>query len=165
MTGVLFKIPVTLWVTRTIEKMNKAGTIDIQSWSRFWLETYQELGGKSIDSGRKGCPLHAAYGLWRLGRIKGAGLPYQYDPIRFINQTYGKNAAYAVLALDLLEDGRAFRNIDDLWNQVKLLYRRTLNQDPANSQQGAITIALTLFEEDQIAYRNQVSKKPGFLGY
>jgi hypothetical protein len=159
MTRVLFKIPIAPWVMRTIEKMNNAGKEDIESWSYCWYKTYQELGGNSIGSGTKGCPQHAAYGLWRLGRIIGTDIPYQNYPISFINKKYGKNATYAVLALDLLQDGRAFRDIDDLWNQVKLLYRRTLNQDPANSQQGAITIALTLFKEDQIATRNQVSPR------
>ena len=101
MVGVLNKIPVTQWIRGTIEKMNKAGKQDSQSWNDYWFETYKELGGQSEESGTKGCPKHAAYGLWRLGRIKETNIPYHHQAINSINQEYGKNAVYAILALDL----------------------------------------------------------------
>ncbi len=67
MPEVLFNIPLREWVFGTIEKMNKFGKSDLQSWRKYWLETYQELGGKSFESGSKGCPQHAASsnsGFW-----------------------------------------------------------------------------------------------------
>jgi hypothetical protein len=150
MAGVLFGIPLTRWVRGTIEKMNGAGSRDVSNWSTCWLKTYRELGGKSQESGSKGCPRHAAYGLWRLGRIKETTVPYQRMAINQINQEYGKNAAYAVLALDLLEKGKLADSKADLWRQVQDLYRIRVHEEPATSQQGAVTVALTLFEEKQI---------------
>jgi len=150
MAGVLFGIPLTRWIRGTIEKMNKAGRRDIQSWSDYWLKTYYELGGRSEASGSKGCPLHAAYGLWRLGRIKETNIPYQLMAINHINQEYGNNAAYAILALDLLGKKQAAETKAGLWRQVQDLYRIRVHQEPAHSQQGSINVALTSFEEGQI---------------
>jgi hypothetical protein len=150
MPGVLFKIPLTKWIRETIDKMINNGKSDIQSWSYYWFETYKELGGRSKESGTKGCPQHAAYGLWRLGRIKGANIPYQEKSIHPINQEFGKNAAYAVLALDLFEAQKAARDNTALWIQVQEQYRKAVHEEPAKSQQGAITVAAILFEEGQI---------------
>ncbi len=150
MAEVLFGIPLTRWVRGTIEKMNLAGRHDVQSWSDHWLKTYYELGGQSEASGSKGCPLHAAYGLWRLGRIKGTNIPYKQMAVNHIYQEYGNNAAYAVLALELLENKQAAESKAGLWRQVQDLFRMRVREEPATSQQGAITIALTLFVEDQI---------------
>ena len=150
MAGELFYIPLTRWVRGTIEKMNNAGKRDVHSWSIYWLETYYELGGQSEESGSKGCPLHAAYGLWCLGRIKETNIPYQLMAINHINQEYGNNAAYAILALDLLGKKQATETKAGLWRQVQDLYRIRVHQEPAHSQQGSINVALTSFEEGQI---------------
>lgn len=150
MVGVLNKIPVTQWIRGTIEKMNKAGKQDSQSWNDYWFETYKELGGQSEESGTKGCPKHAAYGLWRLGRIKETNIPYHHQAINSINQEYGKNAVYAILALDLLEKYQDSGNKTNLWNQVREQYKKAFHEEPAISQQGAISVALALFEEGQI---------------
>ena len=150
MQGVLFGIPLTRWIRGTIEKMNRFRKRDIQSWRDYWLETYRELGGQSDESGSKSCPLHAAFGLWRLGRIKDANIHYQHKGIIFINQKYGKNAAYAVLALDLLENRQDARDNANFWIQVQDFYRRTIHEEPAKSQQGAVTVAVALFGDGQI---------------
>jgi hypothetical protein len=150
MPGVLFKIPLTRWIRGTIDKMKGFGKSDTQSWSHYWLETYKELGGQSVESGSKGCPQHAAYGLWRLGRITETNIPYQHKAINSINQEFGKNAAYAVIALDLLEKQQAARDNAALWIQVQDLYRRTIHEEPAKSQQGVVALAVILFEEGQI---------------
>jgi hypothetical protein len=150
MAGVLFGIPLTRWVRGTIEKMNGVGKRDVQSWSDYWLKTYYELGGRSEASGSKGCPQHAAYGLWRLGRIKGTNLPYQRMAVNHIYQEYGNNAAYAILALELLENKQTAESKAGLWRQVQNLFRIRVHEEPATSQQGAVTVALTLFEEKQI---------------
>jgi hypothetical protein len=150
MPGVLFKIPLTRWIRGTIGKMNRFGKPDFQSWSNYWLETYRELDGLKDECGSKDCPKYAAYGLWRIGRIKDANVPYQEKAINDINHEYGKNAAYAALALDLLEKRQAARDNANLWIQVQEIYRRTIHEELAKSQQGAITVAVTLFEEGQI---------------
>ena len=130
--------------------MNGSGMQDSQSWNTFWYKTYEEKGGQSEESGTKGCPKHAAYGLWRLGRIKETNIPYQHQAINSINQEYGKNAVYAILALDLLEKHQDSRNKTNLWNQVREQYKNAFHEEPAISQQGAITVVVTLFEEGQI---------------
>lgn len=150
MAGILFYIPLTRWIRGTIEKMNRFGKRDVQSWSNYWLETYYELGGQSDKSGSKDCPLYAAYGLWRLGRIKETNVPYQLMAINHINQEYGRNAAYAILALDLLEKHQADKTNAGLWRQVQDLFKIRVHQEPAHSQQGSINVAVTLFEEGQI---------------
>ncbi len=157
MAGLLFKIPVTQWVRGTIQKMDKNATYDIGSWCDFWYETYEELGGNSIESGTKSCPKHAAYGLWRLGRIKNTAIPYQEGLLAETIRKYGKNTAYAELALELLEQQSIEINARSLWSQVQALYRKKLKDEPAKSQQGAITIALTLFDEDQIVTNDKDS--------
>jgi len=160
MQGVLFGIPLTRWIRGTIEKMNRFGKRDIQSWRDYWLETYRELGGQSDESGSKGSPIHAAYGLWRLGRIKNANIPYQHKRIDFINQNYGKNAAYAVLALDLLENRQDARDKANLWHLVQDFYRRTTHEEPAISQQGAVTVAVALFVDRQIVTGQEQARLP-----
>lgn len=147
--GVLFRIPAVKWVHGVIHKMNQAGKQDVGSWEIFWLETYFELGGKSKSSGSKGCPAHGAYGLWQLGRVKGCNLPYQSTPLRIINQTYGKNAAYAAIALDILTETPLISD-DDLWWKVQENFYRQIHERPAESQQGAVTVARILFEEGEI---------------
>jgi hypothetical protein len=150
MPGVLFSIPLTQWVRETIDKMNSSGKHDFYSWNDYWRKTYLQLGGKSIKSGSKECPKHAAFGLWRLGRIKNANVSFQKVPITNIHQEYGKNAVYAVLALNLLAAKPSRISKAGLWRQVQEKYRELVHEEPAISQQGAVTVAQTLFEEGQI---------------
>ena len=150
MPGVLFKIPLTRWVSGTIDKMNRYGYDDFQDWCQAWFQTYKELGGISDETGKKQCPKHAAYALWQLGRIKNTAKPFQNLSLASIYDQYGKNAVYAVLALELLKTNQAGQDNVFLWNQVQSLFRSKLHEEPAESQQGAITIASILFEEGQI---------------
>ena len=146
----LFHIPLTDWVRGTIDKMNEYEKKDSHSWSQFWYSTYQELGGKSGSSGTKSCPQHAAFGLWQLGRIKDTNIPFKQIPIKLINQEYGKNAAYAEIALDLLKRGQSVPDEKILWPQVQEIFRIKTHEIPAESQQGAIKVARVLFDEGQI---------------
>lgn len=150
MSEILFNISVKRWVRGTIDKMTLSSKTDVDSWSKYWLATYLELGGKSKASGCKGCPLHAAYGLWRLGRIKGTDFPYSPKPIKYINEKYGKNAAYAAIALELLENGHAAKTKEGLWSQVQEKFRKDVHDKPAISQQGSVSIAQGLFEAGEI---------------
>lgn len=150
MPTLLFKIPLTRWIRKTIERMDVAGKDDIKTWSISWFKTYTELGGTSGSSGSKGCPKHAAYGLWYLGRIVNSGRDFQKWPLDKINKKLGKNVVYAVLALDLLEY-ETYRSEVRLWAKVQELYQQKFGEQPARSEQGAVRIALGLFAEGQIA--------------
>lgn len=150
MSACLFKVQLVPWVRATIQKMNAERKSDFASWSEFWLETYFELGGTKKSSGSKQCPQHAAYPLWQLGRISGSGRPTQDRTLQEVNREFGKNAAYAILALNLLEAGWPSEDTDTLWSEVKRLYRQNLSEPPAQSQQGAVTIVSILFAEGQI---------------
>ena len=57
-------------------------------------------------------------GFGALDELKIANIHYQHKGIIFINQKYGKNAAYAVLALDLLENRQDARDNANFWIQV-----------------------------------------------
>jgi hypothetical protein len=141
--------------------MNTAGKDDFETWSDFWFMTYKDLGGKSDSSGSKECPKHAAYGLWRLGRISNSGRIFQNWTLEKINRELGNNAAYAVLALDLMEKQHSKRHIEgdwskaELWFKVQELYRQKLGEPPAKSEQGAVKIALGLFTEEQTVATSQ----------
>ena len=149
MSTVLFNIPLVSWIQRTIERMNAAGKDDIGTWSNYWFQTYKDLGGTSDNSGSKGCPMHAAYGLWRLGRISNSGKAFQNWSLERVNQELGKNAAYAVLALDLL-DRKGDWSKTELWSKVQESYQQKIGEPSAISEQGAIKISLGLFTEGLI---------------
>lgn len=149
MPTVLFNIPLLRWVRRTIERMNAAGKDDFETWSEYWFQIYKDLGGTSDNSGSKECPKHAAYALWRLGRISNSGKTFQNWSLERVNTELGKNGAYAVLALDLLESKRDWSKTE-LWAKVQESYQHQLGEPPAKSEQGAIRISLGLFTEGQI---------------
>jgi hypothetical protein len=125
--------------------MADAGKESPQDWGRFWLETYKGLGGLKENCGSKGCPRAAAYGLWRLGRIKGSGMPLKLWTVPKVNQDLGKNAAYAVIATELLSTNDM--SIVELWPLVKERYERDTGEIPAKSEQGEIKIVVALFRE------------------
>ena len=155
MPAVLFNIPLVRWVRRTIERMNTAGKDDFETWSNYWFQTYKDLDGQSDSSGSKECPKHAAYGLWRLGRISNSGKTFQNWTLERANEELGKNAVYALLALSLLERKRCQKDTEghwskaELWAKVQELYQEKLGEPPPQSEQGAIKIAMGLFAEGQ----------------
>lgn len=153
MSAVSYKIPLVPWVRRTIAKMNAIAKDDSKTWSRFWLQTYSELGGKKKNSGSKPCPKLAAYGLWRLGWIAESGKPFQDWAIEKIRREIGKNAVYALLTVDLLDRGWDARDINRLWCEAQTLYEQILAEPPSRNQQGAVKVASTLYVEGQIVSR------------
>jgi len=151
-------MPLVKWVRGTIEKMNVVRSKELKDWKVCWLQMYMELGGKSCKhltgkdgSGDKRCPMDAAYGLWRLGRIKGSGKSLG-QTLKQVDESYGPNAVYAVLVLDLLEKNPTAIdwNQDAMWCSVRDSYRRDLGKEAAGTAQGALQIALGLFSEKQI---------------
>lgn len=145
--AVLSKIPLVQWVRGTIEKMSAIGATDVRAWNQAWIETYLDLDGEKVSVGRKGCPRAAAYGLWRLGRIKNGGVKFQDWPLKRVHDELGKNATYAVLAVDLLKRGVAE---EQLWDRIQKEYRRRFDDPPADSEQGEMRVALILYDEQQI---------------
>lgn len=143
-------IPYSLWVQKTINKMEENRVDDKKSWDMYWYKSYEELGGKSESTGTKGCPKKAAYGLWYLGYVSNTNRPFKNLSIQKINDEFSKNVAYAVLAVDLLNKGWKSNNITSLWQEVKNQYRNTLKKEPAKSNQGAVTVAVQLFQEGRI---------------
>lgn len=152
----LFRIPITPWVMQTIQKMNARGNQDIKYWSTYWYKSCTELGGKNKNSGSKECPKHAAFGLWRLGRIEGGGQALQESKLSEIDYRFGKNTTYAVLALEVLEiyadkmSGEGYWSKTKIWRTVKEMYKQRLPDVPAESEQGAVRIALALHRERKI---------------
>ena len=57
MTGVdkmnLFRIPASKWISETIQKMVAMNAEDVSSWTKYWLDTYYELGGISTNNSGK----------------------------------------------------------------------------------------------------------------
>ena len=142
-------MPVSRWVFRTVEKMNRARVIDVGAWVRFWRQAYEELGGRSSEVASKGCPRASAYGLWFLGRLLNGHRAYQVWPISRIDAELGKNAAYAVIGADLLWQGGEMSRAD-LWAQVQHRYRTETGREPAITEQGEIRVVLSLFREKQL---------------
>jgi hypothetical protein len=153
MKDTLFKIPLVQWVRRTIEKMQSMGASGVGAWNAAWLETYLELGGKSKETGRKGCPRSAAYGLWCLGLVAGGGKPRQDYPIPRVDRELGKNAAYAAIAIDLLQAAAIPEDHDLLWSRVRRRYIELTGELPATTDQGAVKVASILFRSGQLALR------------
>jgi hypothetical protein len=146
---VLSNIPVKQWVLRTAAKMSRSDTEALLDWHRCWLKSYRELGGRSGNSGSKACPKVAAYALWYLGQLCEAGRCPQAWTVREVNRDFGKNAAYAVIAAELLARG-ATSNAKSLWSLVQTRYRDQTGQDPAHTEQGAIKLMIALFCEKQL---------------
>tara|TARA_B100000315_G_scaffold27706_1_gene23666 strand:+ start:1166 stop:1591 length:426 start_codon:yes stop_codon:yes gene_type:complete len=141
--------------------MNAAGKDDRETWDNHWFTTYKDLGGQSDSSGSKICPKRAAYGIWCLGRISNSGRTFENWTLESVRKELGKNAVYAVLALDLLEMKRGRRGTEgdwsnaELWAKVQETYQKKLGELTAHKQEGAVTIALGLFTEGQTLSRPQ----------
>lgn len=152
MSDLLFRIPILPWVQETVKKMNTHGNEAPEIWSNCWYDTYEKLGGKSKNSGTKGCPMCAAYGLWYLGRVVDSVQTCKDWEITRINHELGKNAAYAVLSLEILRQQGGTTSRQALWAEVRKLYQQKLNEEAAKSEQGQIKITLALFNAKLIVF-------------
>lgn len=158
MAGQLSKVPATEWIQGTIAKMNRDGVDDRRSWAERWAATYFELGGKKLSLARKACPRSAAYGLWQLGRIREGGRRWDDVGLARILREHSTNTAYAVLALQLLDQDAQLRG-GVLWARVRAAYRQhfPLEPEPAEGEEGEVRLACILFDEDQIVTRSPAS--------
>ena len=126
------------WVLGTIKKVEHGA-----DWNCAWLKTYFGLGGKSRESGTKGCPKKGAETLYLLGRIKGFGR-FQNPGLGDIRRNYSKNGVYAILALEYIQREPNMSQ-SELWHKIKERFRRELNEKPAESNQGGPTVAYKLW--------------------
>ena len=129
--------------------MLRKGTVETSDWVRFWLQTYRELGGQSIDSGNKGCPRAGAYGLWYLGRLVRGGRALQARPLLDVDRDLGKNAAYGLIAADMLDDGES-ASLSELWPVVRNEYLRQTGKEAARTEQGEVRVVRVLFAEGEL---------------
>ncbi len=139
------KVDKVRWVQRTIEKMQVNSSDKKHLWNDYWLEAYCEIGGTNSNTGSKPCPMAAVYGLWYLGRIIGSERPQLNWSIDKIRKNLGKNTAYAVLSLDLLEQ-KNYGSLKALWQEVQCLYQQKLSEKPADSEQGEIALTMLLYK-------------------
>ncbi|MBD2495245.1 DUF6979 family protein [Nostoc sp. FACHB-280] len=152
----LLRLPTIPWVTQTIKKMNvhsnESPKIWKKIWRECWYETYIKLGGEREYSGTKPCPMCAAYGLWYLGRVVDSVQTCKDWEITRINHELGKNVAYAVLSLEILQQQGGNTTREVLWADVRKLYQQRLNEEAAKSEQGQIKITLALFNAKLIVF-------------
>ena len=127
------------WVLGTIKKVHGG-----DNWNDAWEKTYWVLGGKSVHSGRKRCPMIGTKTLYQLGRIKNSNMPYQNLPLRDVWQNYSRNGAYAELALEGLSQNPDIL-LPYLWHYIQRRVREELGEEPAQSNQGSPTVAFKLW--------------------
>ena len=126
------------WVFGTIDKVRGG-----QEWADAWRATYCEIGGRSRETGRKGCPMVAARTLYEYGRIRGGGTDYRDCDLAALWE-HGRNGTYAMLAIRLLRE-RPDLGKAALWQRIRKTVRRELGGEPAASNQGGPTLAFQLF--------------------
>ncbi|HJT76852.1 MAG TPA: hypothetical protein VJ739_06580 [Gemmataceae bacterium] len=66
-----------------------------------------------------------------------------------IKRQLGKNAAYATIAADLLEQGES-PAMDSLWPGVRDRYKKHTGEEAAEYEQGQIKLVAALFREHQL---------------
>jgi hypothetical protein len=148
-TAVLNKIPVVEWVLGTARKMRADACEGRSDWNEFWVATYRELGGRARTTGNKPCPMAAAYGLWYLGFLSEGTRKRRTWTVQEVNQELGKNAAYAVIAAQLLEAGQS-TELDSLWSKVRSRFGTATGEEAAEREQGEIKLVVGLFTNEQL---------------
>ena len=133
------KIDLPKWIEGTITKHEHG-----QAWNFAWFETYKELGGKSDDSGKKGCPKAAAKTLYELGRIVGHGTARDI-PLKQVVREHSKNGAYAIAAIELLNKDPEL-NSNTLLARIQQRIRSESGEEPAASNQGGPTLTYKLWK-------------------
>ncbi|CAN5198744.1 hypothetical protein BH11PLA2_BH11PLA2_47940 [soil metagenome] len=155
-----FKLPFMQWLKVTIAAMNSRDSVEIDDWRECWVEAYVKLGGTSckritgrLGSGDKECPMHAAWGLWRMNRIRAFanGAAMVMHP-KDILMAFGPNALYAVIAANRLfsiPDTVALKN-DDFWAFIQSDFLKYTGESAAGSNQGSMTVVKGLHGIDQL---------------
>lgn len=150
--AILNKIEITKWVQGTARKMESSGREDRANWNETWLDNYRKLGGRARTTGNKPCPMAAGYGIWYLGLLAGTSRKRQSWTVARVNQELGKNAAYGVIAIDLLSGGSA-PDVDSLWRLIQERFEKLTGEVAAINEQGEIKLIIGLFQEQQLVLR------------
>lgn len=143
--GQFLSVDLKSWVSDTIDKVQKGA-----DWNDAWQETYKDIGGKSKESGKKGCPMNGTKTLFLLGRIKGSNMPYKNPPLREVWDNYSKNGVYAFLSLETISRNPSI-SLNGLWLIIQKRVREELGEEPAQSNQGGPTVAYKLWHLGLIA--------------
>ncbi|MFO0847894.1 MAG: hypothetical protein U0871_04930 [Gemmataceae bacterium] len=146
---VLNLIPITPWVLGTVERMLPTGRDDAVTWNRCWYEQYVALDGEVANSGTKPCPRVAARGLWYLGRLRRGQRPLLAWTVDEVYRKLSKNAAYAIIAADLLAAGPVCP-APALWPLVQSEFTRLTGDAPANSEQGEVRLVVALHRSGEL---------------
>lgn len=144
MRSMLYKVPISAWLSGAAHAMDTANATSKAAWRKHWADSYRALGGSS-SCGNKGCPRSAAYALWYMGWFKGSTRPLLEWPVQRIRPRLGKNAAYAAIAARLLAREGFAGSHGALWRLVQQEFRCEIEESPAQSDQGAVKLALGLF--------------------
>jgi hypothetical protein len=145
MVSMLYNVPLSSWVFRTALAMDADNTTSQASWRKHWADGYWALGGASNSTANKGCAASAAYALWYLGWLKGTNRASLDWPVQRIRDRLGKNAAYAAIAARLLAQYGFTGSHTRLWRLVRQDFQIETGERPAESDQGAVKLALGLF--------------------
>ncbi len=139
----MFGVNLEDWLIGTISKVKNN-----ENWNKAWLKTYQELGGKSEDSGKKSCPKNAARVLYQSGRIQGQNKPFKKVSFQDIKINDSVNGVYALMAIEeLKQDGNI--NLNSLVKSVHDNFSKLFGSSP-NTDQGAIKLTYKLWHLNKI---------------
>jgi len=139
----ILNVNIEKWIYGTIDKVQERDW----EWKEAWRETYFEIGGLEESIANKGCPRKGAEALYELGRIKNTNIEYQNKTLQYVNDNLSKNGVYSFLAHRILSEseGKSQIELSDLWDNVKRCYLEALCEEPANSNNGATTVAYKLW--------------------
>ena len=84
-----------------------------------------------------------------MGRIKESNKPFESLTYQDVMDKYGKNGVYAKMAIEFLR-AETFLNLNSLWNRVQEKYKKESGKNPAISNQGAVTVAFKLYNNEKI---------------
>ena len=144
MSSNFLNVDLLCWIYGTVKKTQNG----IQ-WNDAWKSTYREIGGTSLESGKKSCPMNASRILYQMGRLKDCGINYKDANLEEI-WLDSKNGVYALIAINLLYNNKSI----DYKQLQKLVYAETVSQfnSEPKSDQGAIRLTLMLWKLGIIQY-------------
>ena len=141
---IFYSVDLAAWVDGTIEKHRQDGAS--WPWRRTWIETYEEIGGRAEESGKKSCPMTAAKILYEYGRIKDCDkLPKDCDITElWKRRDGGKNGTYAILATRLL---RADSHLSktSLWREIRQAVKRKFDYEAPKRDNDAMRVTYQLW--------------------
>ena len=143
---IFLKVDLEDWVYGTIDKCQQG-----ESWRSAWIETYRAIGGVSVSSGEKHCPMMAARTLFEYGRLKNRSLSFTECRISDLWH-YSRNGTYAILATRLLHTDSSMDK-NTLWRRIQHAVVNEVGAIPAGSDQGGAALTFQLWHLDLIKKR------------